>query len=93
MTTVKLVKFKIKEGKQQTWLDWAEELKNRKTEVITTLKDEGVSSETNFMSKDGSIIYYLMESDDFEKVKNVANASEHSIDIEHRQKKESVLSL
>lgn len=42
MTQVKLVKMKLKEGNDQIWLDWCEELKQRKNEVIETLKNEGV---------------------------------------------------
>lgn len=91
MTTIRLVKFRIKEGKQKIWMDWALELKNRKEEVFITLKNEGVTSEANFISEDGNTIYYLMESDDFEKVKNVANVSEYPIDIEHRQKRKECL--
>lgn len=87
MTKVKLVKFEIKEGMGKTWKDWGAELKRREEEVIETLKDEGVVSESCFISGDGKSVYYFMEAADFEKVKNVAGISTHPIDAEHKQKR------
>ena len=49
MTNVKLVKFKFKPEAKEIWLDWSEELKRRKEEVIATLKNEGVVSESCFI--------------------------------------------
>ena len=58
MTQVKLVKLKLKEGNEKVWLDWCDELKQRKDEVMQTLRHEGVVSESCFLSQDDKCIYY-----------------------------------
>ncbi len=72
MTKVKLTKFKLKSEGKKIWLDWSSELIRRKDEVIATLKNEGVVSESCFISEDGECVYYFMEAEDFEKVKDPA---------------------
>ena len=84
MTQVSLYKFAFKPNAKQAWLNWSEELKRRKDEVLATLKDEGVVSEACFISPDGEHVYYFMEAEDFEKVKNAATQSTHPIDAEHK---------
>lgn len=91
MTNVKLVQFKFQPGKKQIWLDWSKELKRRKEEAIATLKDEGVVSESCFISEDGETIYYFMEAEDFEAVQKAASTSSHPIDADHKKAKESSL--
>ena len=86
MTQVKLVKFKIKEGKKQLWLDWCEELKRRKNEVIETLKNETVISEACFLSENGEEVYYFVETEDMEKAQAAFKESTFKIDPEHREK-------
>ena len=87
MTQVKLVKLKLKEGNEQIWLDWCEELKQRKNEVIETLKNEGVLSESCFLSEDEKCIYYFMEAENFEKAKSSVEKSNFKIDAEHKKKR------
>lgn len=89
MTNVKLVKFKFKSGRKQVWLDWSEELKRRKDEVIATLKNEGVVSESCYISEDGEYVYYFMEAEDFEKAKNAVAENPHPIDHDHKKARES----
>lgn len=84
MTKAKLAHFKFKPGAKQTWLDWSEELKRRKDEVIATLKNEGVVSESCFISEDGESIYYFMEAEDFEKARSAVASSPHPIDADHK---------
>jgi len=91
MSQVKLVKFKFKPEGKQTWLDWSEELKRRKDEVIATLKDEGVRSESCFLDSDGETLYYFMEAEDFEKVRTAADKSTHPIDADHKVARQTSL--
>ncbi|MEX2514757.1 MAG: DUF6176 family protein [Candidatus Paceibacterota bacterium] len=91
MTNTKLVKFKFKLGTKQIWLDWSKELKRREDEVIETLKNEGVVSESCYMSDDGEHVYYFMEAEDFEKVKRAVSENPHPIDSDHKKARESSL--
>lgn len=91
MTEVKLVKFRFKSGKKKIWLDWSEELKRRKDEVIATLKNEGVLSESCFISEDGEEVYYFMEAEDFEKAKKAIEKSTRPIDEDHKKAREASL--
>ena len=86
MTNVKLIKLKFKEGNKETWLNWCEQLKHRKPEVIETLKNEGILSESCFLSEDEQCIYYFMEAEDFEKAKAAVNKGNFKIDSEHQEK-------
>lgn len=88
-----MVKLKFKPGAKQIWLDWSEELKRRKDEVIATLKNEGVVSESCFISEDGESVYYFMEAEDFEKVKQAVTENPHPIDSDHKKARESSLEL
>lgn len=91
MSQVQLVKFRFKPGKKQVWLDWSKELMRRKAEVMATLRDEGVLSESCYISENGEEIYYFMEVEDFDKVLEVVRKSPHPIDHDHRlAKKESI---
>lgn len=67
MTQTKLVKLRFKPGQRQAWLDWSEELKSRRDEVLATLQNEGVVSEACFMSDDGESVFYFLEAEDLEK--------------------------
>ena len=93
MTNVKLVKFKFKPNTKQIWIDWSEELKQRKDEVVETLKNEGVVSEACFISEDGEYVYYFMEAEDFEKARNAVIENPHPIDADHKKARESSLEL
>ncbi len=90
-TTAKLVHFKFKPGAKQIWLNWSQELRRRRDEVIATLKNEGVVSESCFLSEDGESVYYFMEAEDFEKVRTTAASSPHPIDADHKSARTSSL--
>jgi L-rhamnose mutarotase len=70
---------------KQTWLDWCEVLKIRKDEVMQTLKNEGVHSESCFYSRDDNAIYYYIEADDLEKARQVSRMSKLPIDELHKK--------
>ena len=91
MTNVKLVKFQFKPNAKQIWLDWSEELKRRKEEVVATLKNEGVVSESCFISNDGLEVFYFMEAEDFEKARKAVTETPHPIDVDHKKARESSL--
>jgi L-rhamnose mutarotase len=85
MSQVKLVKFKIKKGGKKNWLNWVEKLKKRKEEVIKTLENEGIISESCFISEDGEFVFYFMEAEDFKKVNEAFSKSTKPIDAEHKK--------
>lgn len=85
MTNATLVHFIFKPDKKQAWLDWSCELLRRREEVIETLKEEGVLSESCFISEDGESIFYFMEAEDIEKVHRVFADSIHDIDLDHKK--------
>lgn len=84
MTQVKLIKLTIKPGKKEVWLRWAEELQQRRDEVLATLQNERVVAESCFLSDDGEHVYYYMESEDLDNARNTSAQSILPIDKEHR---------
>lgn len=84
MTQVQLIKIQLKEGKEHLWLDWCEELKQREAEVIETLENEGVLSESCFVSENEKCIYYFMEAESFDQVADAALKSIFKIDADHK---------
>ncbi len=90
MTEVYLVKHRLRPltGKK-VWLDWAEELKRRESEVLSTLRQEGVHLEACFLSEDEDAVYYFMEVDDLKKAFEVFDKSKIPIDREHERVKAS----
>lgn len=92
MSQVVLAKFTIKPGCKDTWLEWTDTLKSRADEVMETLKNEGVFSESCFISKEGEI-FYFMEVDDFDRVKEAVSKSTHKIDLEHKEVRLKTLDL
>jgi len=87
MSQVKLIKIKLKENGKQIWLDWSAELMRRKEEVLATLKNEKVLSESCFLSEDEECVYYFMEAEDFERAKEVVKNNPHPIDLDHQKAK------
>lgn len=63
----------------------------RKDEVLVTLENEGVVSESCFLSDDGEHVYYFMEAENETQAHARAQQSVHPIDIEHRNIREECL--
>ena len=86
MTEVYLVKHKLRPvtGKKE-WMDWSEELKKRKEEVLSTLRQEGVHLEACFLSEDEESVYYFMEVEDLKKAYEVFEKSIIPVDREHEK--------
>ncbi len=91
MTEVELVRLRVKEGQKKAWLDWCEELKRRKNEVLETLRNEGVISEACFFSEDGESVYYFIEAESLETAHATGRRSALAIDKRHRLISESSL--
>lgn len=66
--------------------EWAKRLKSEINEVRQLLKKEGIVVESVFLEedKDGAHIIYYLRSPDFKKAREVSKASQHPIDIYHR---------
>ena len=90
ITDVRLVKFKIKPGKKTEWIAWCRENEKRKTEVVATLKNEGVVSESWWSDANG-FAYCFIEAHDLKKAKESVQKNPHPIDKEHRVKREVCL--
>ncbi len=91
MTQVELVRFRVKQGQKETWLEWCEELKRREKEVLETLRNEGVISEACFFSDDGESAYYFIEAENLETAHATGRRSALPIDKRHRLISESSL--
>lgn len=81
--------FKIKEGKLDIWLAWADELNTRKEEVMITLGEENVSREsaTLFKLDNDYYVYMSMEFSGKEMLSNL----DRELNITHREKLEECL--
>jgi len=91
MTEVRLIRVKMKESQKQRWLEWCAEMKRRSSEVLKTLKNEGMISESCFLSEEENAIYYFMESEDFKKAFDAYRSSTFPIDKEHQAMQEATL--
>jgi hypothetical protein len=56
---------------KKVWLDWAEELKQREPEVLSTLRQERVRLEACFLSEVEDAVYYFVEVEDLQKAHEV----------------------
>lgn len=70
--------------------EWAEFMQAHAEEVIQSLRQENVAHEMCFYGEDeeGNYIIGVMDCDDLKKSSEVANQSQLSVDIAHRQFKE-----
>ena len=88
MSEVLLLKFKIKPEKKKIWLDWCNESKRRKEEVLATLRLEGMYTESCFLSQDGNYVYHFMEAKDLKQAQEIYKKSESEIDIKYKEKQQ-----
>lgn len=84
------MKIRLRDGSLPTVETWQDKLNSHRSEVVETLKSEGVSLEAVFLDQqsDGDYLIYVMRSDDFERVSDVASRSKSHIDDFHRTFKE-----
>ncbi len=78
---------RVRPGHEQQLRDWLAEVQGpRRVEAQATLVEEGIDHETAALvdTGDGLLLFYAMQSDDFERARKVATTSTHPIDVEHR---------
>lgn len=87
MAEIVLTKQKIEPGKTQRLEEWVREVRNRKSEAIETLQNEGMHAETAFIehTDEGDFLVYYMKADDVQRVYHAFEESAHPIDAEHKQ--------
>ena len=73
------------------WLKWRQELKGRKKEIVATLVNEKMVSESCFLSEDNQFVFYFMEAEDFAHARKAADLSPFPIDSEHRKIRDACL--
>ena len=66
---------------------WMHELSQRRDEVLETFANEGIRHEQVYLmeGKDGPVLVYAMEGDDFDRAREAFQTSTLSIDLEHKQ--------
>ncbi|MDH5402562.1 MAG: DUF6176 family protein [Candidatus Heimdallarchaeota archaeon] len=74
-----LVQYKILPKKREMWLNWCDELKEAKAEIIDGLKERGVLIEACFSDVSGENIFIFIASDDLEKTTSISNSSNQKI--------------
>jgi len=79
-------RIKVKEGALPLVREWANRLNERGDQVRELLYNEGVAIESVFLDRVGSDHYlvYYMRGPDLNKASEIAQASQHPIDIYHR---------
>lgn len=80
-------RIKLKPNSVPLVREWAARLNQEKDEVRKLLKDEGMTLESVFLEQgsDGDFLVYYIRSHDLKKTREVSQASQHPIDIYHRQ--------
>ncbi|WP_415381363.1 DUF6176 family protein [Halosimplex sp. TS25] len=93
MTDVALVKQPVKPDKVDRLKEWMAEVRDRSDEVVETLRDEGMKTESAFLERtdDGPHLVYYMEAEDIERVWDQFEDSDHDIDEEHKEVMREVL--
>ena len=77
---------RIKPGKEARLREWLLELNARSDEVRATFEAETVRAEQAYIipTRDGPLLVYAMEAEDFDRGRQAFAASKHAIDREHR---------
>jgi len=85
MTDVNLARARIKDGKADRLRAWFEELHERESEVVETLRHEGVYTETAFIlsSDETAYLYVYMEAEDLDQADEAGDQEAYDIDEEH----------
>ena len=85
MTDVRLLRCPVEPGEAERLRAWYAELQDREDEVVETLRQEGVLTETAFLreSEETTYLYVYMESVDFEAADAAGDEEAFEIDAEH----------
>ncbi|MDL0131440.1 DUF6176 family protein [Halobacterium salinarum] len=87
MTEAILVKQEVEPEKVSKLNGWLKEVSNRTDEVVETLQDEDVATESVFLeeSSHGTFLVTYMEAEDVQEAQEAFAESTHEIDVEHKQ--------
>ncbi len=93
MTDTVLVRQRVKPEAVDRLREWMTEVQKREDEAFATLRDEGMLTETAFLDarEDDTYLYYYMEAEDLDHVREQFADSDHDIDAQHKQVMETVL--
>ena len=80
------MRVRLEPGSLPRVREWAAELNARRTEVLATLRDEGVRIESVFL--DGESLVYYLKADSLDRAREVQARSQHAIDAYHQQFKD-----
>ena len=80
-------RIKLKPNSIPLVREWAARLNGEKAEVQALLKAEGMALESVFLEQEqgADFLVYYIRSPDLKKAREVSQASQHPIDIYHRQ--------
>lgn len=87
MTEVVMVKQEVDLEKVSELKAWMGEISERTDEIVETLQDEGVKTESVFLEESayGTFLVTYMEAEDLREAQQTFEESNHEIDIEHKQ--------
>lgn len=95
MPDVVLARHRIEDGKVDRLRDWFDELDDRREEVVATLRNERMFTESAFVGdgpdEDATYIYVFLEADDLDAARQATDESDFEIDDEHRAVIDDVL--
>jgi hypothetical protein len=95
MTDVLLARHRIEDAKADRLREWFDELERREDEVVATLRNERMFTESAFVGdgpEDGATyLYVFLEAADMAEARGAADDSDFEIDAEHREVIEDVL--
>jgi uncharacterized protein DUF6176 len=83
----------VQPGQVDRLRSWLHELQERKEEVLETFRQETVRHEVAYLmeSKDGPVLIYAMEAEDFHRASEAFKSSSLPIDAEHKKVMAEVL--
>jgi hypothetical protein len=84
---IRVLFLRVREGTLDRLRWWMNELNRRKDEVLKTFSEEGMRHIVAYLvqGKEGPILVWAMEADDFERANSAFEASKLPIDLEHKQ--------
>jgi len=87
MTETTIIRQEVRPDKVAELKEWMKEANSRQSEIIETLQNEGVKTESTFLeeSSDGTFLVTYMEAEDLHEVQEAFEDSTHEIDVEYKQ--------
>ena len=87
MTEITIIRQEVESDKVSKLKEWMTEVDEREPEVVETLKNEGVKTESAFLEEapQGTFLVTYMEAEDLQEVQEAFEESTHEIDAEYKQ--------